>query len=73
MALKIDPRGSHAETTDINGDMIAFSITPTGQMGVIIRNGPRDSSAILTSREAHQLRDMLNRRFPNATAVQKDR
>jgi hypothetical protein len=67
-ALKIS--GQHGEYQDERGDLFGIDIASNGRTTITVRNGPRDGSVELSNRAVHELRDMLNRRFPNATAVQ---
>jgi hypothetical protein len=48
-------------------DVLIYS---TGETVVGIAEDGKRSAIVLTNRAAHELRDFLNRRFPNATAVQ---
>jgi hypothetical protein len=69
---KISHGGNMLKFTDKTGDMLEVDIYSTGETVIRIR-GDRDTvdaAALLTNRAAHELRDFLNRRFPNATAVQ---
>lgn len=63
--LSFGQRANHAEATDDDGDMFAIDIDSMGSAVVTVRNGPRDSSVILSNLSARTLRDMLNKRFPS--------
>lgn len=74
---KITSNGAHLEFIDEGGDKLDVQIYSNGVTIVGVEaaklGGEGDGSrqaAMLTNRAAHELRDFLNRRFPNATAVQ---
>jgi hypothetical protein len=68
--LKVNDRGNYAEFKDEDGDRFAIEIFSNGKAQLAVRGGMNDMMCNLSNRAMHELRDMLNRRYPNATAVQ---
>lgn len=63
---KIESNGSTLKFDDPNGEQLIVDIFSNGETTVRVSN----EACLLSNRAAHELRDFLNRRFPNATAVQ---
>jgi hypothetical protein len=71
--LKINDKGNYAEYKDEDGDRFTIEIFSTGKAQIAVRdNCMNDMMCNLSNRAMHELRDMLNKRYPNATAVQGD-
>ena len=68
---RVTQAGSQLEYRDFEGDELTISIWSNGEttIGVKGMNG-KAKSVLLSNRAAHELRDFLNRRFPNATGAQ---
>lgn len=69
---KVTQSGNNLEFVDRTGDKLEVDIYSTGETVIrVTDNGGKDTAAVLlTNRAAHELRDLLNRRFKYATAVQ---
>jgi hypothetical protein len=67
---KVQLRGTELEYEDGHGHALLVSCLSTGETFVTITDERKELLCTLSSRAAHELRDFLNRRFPNATAVQ---
>lgn len=68
---RVSSNGARLDYTDADGDRLTVTIYSTGETVVDVTDkGGNQMVTLLTNRAAHELRDFLNRRFPNATAVQ---
>jgi hypothetical protein len=67
---KISNNNSRLHFVDCEGDELDITIYSNGETPLSVSRGDKTNTVLLTNRAAHELRDFLNRRFPNATAVQ---
>jgi hypothetical protein len=68
---RVNERGTHLEFTDEDGDRLTVEVFSTGATQIAVRdNSMNDMMCNLSNRATHELRDFLNRRFPNATGAQ---
>lgn len=51
-------------------DQMLVEVATNGETCIITSERGRNCTFVMSNRAAHELRDFLNRRFPNATAVQ---
>jgi hypothetical protein len=71
--LKVNSANNYAEYKDDDGDRFTIEILSTGKAVIAVRdNCMNDMVCYLSNRAMHELRDMLNKRYPNATAVQSN-
>lgn len=68
--LKISANGSAADYVDDSGVFLDIHLFTNGRCNLTVTAKHKSQSVSLSNKAAHQLRDMLNRRYPNATAVQ---
>ena len=59
------PSDNHFKFTDDDGDTVEVDIYSTGETLIYATSTGRVTNVILTAKAAHDLRDMLNRRFPS--------
>jgi hypothetical protein len=62
--LKVNPQNNYAKYVDSDGDALDITIYSNGQTAICINSGLDGVGVILDNHAAHQLRDMLNKRFP---------
>lgn len=68
---QVTMNGAKLDFKDSDGDRLEVTVFSNGQTAIAVRdNAMNDMTCLLSNRAAHELRDFLNARFPNATAVQ---